>query len=177
MFTTLVSVALFVSLAIQGVLADFDVETPTLVQCKDVDIKWEDTKGPYSLVVVKSTDPCGDILADLGDPKDNSFKWKVNFPAGSKLMFSVEDNAGDEGWSKEMVVQSSSDSSCLPAQSQPSTTSNDPSSQTDTPPVPVGAANAGGLPGVTSSAPAMRQLSIPAMAITALVAAVATLAF
>jgi len=175
MFTTLVSVALFVSLAIQGVLADFDVETPKLVQCKDVEIKWEDTDGPYSLVVVKSTDPCGDILADLGDPKDNSFRWKVNFPAGSKLMFSVEDDKGDEGWSNEMVVQSSSDSSCLPPQPQSSTTSTD-SSSTDTPPVPVGAANAGEFPGITNSAPAMRQFSIPAMAITALVAAVATLA-
>jgi len=177
MFATLLSVTLFVSLAVQGVLADFHVETPTLVQCQSVNIKWARTTGPYSLFVVKSTDPCGDILVDLGNQPNNTFNWKVDLPADLKLMFSVENAAGDEGWSKEMIVQPSSDSSCVRPGFKAATSTT--SSSTDPSPVPLGAANAGKLPfsgGSASGALAMRQLNTPAMALSALVAAAAVFA-
>lgn len=85
MFATLLSVALFILLAIQSVTAEFAIDTPESItavrrlqmmfqnvqqhwvdgflQCKPITFKWEDTKAaPYNLVIVESTDPCGDIL-------------------------------------------------------------------------------------------------------------------
>jgi len=173
MFTTLFSVTLFAWLAIQGALADFSVETPKLVQCQDVKLNWQQTKGPYNLLVVKSTDPCGNILADLGNPTDNSFTWKVNFPAGKKLMFSVEDATGAEGWSQGMIVGNNSDSSCLNIPSPAATA--DSAATTGGAPVAVGAANAGNLPfgGKASGALPIRHLNTPVLALSALFATVA----
>jgi len=181
MFATLISVALFSTLAIQGVLADITVQTPKLTQCGKVTFKWEETKAPYNVIVVSSTDPCGDVLADLGDVNDNQVKWTVKYPPGTKLMVSVEDANGEEGWTSSMLVHDSADDSCVPADLKPPTsgTSDPPPPDNSAPPVPVGAANAGGSPfgvGQESGALTMRQLSTPAMALSALIAAAATFA-
>ncbi|PCH42188.1 hypothetical protein WOLCODRAFT_137753 [Wolfiporia cocos MD-104 SS10] len=114
MFTTLVSVALFSSLAIRGARADFDIDTPTLTQCEDVTVTWDSTNSPpYNLIVVPSDDVCGDELADLGDFNGTSATWKVNIAAGTAVTFSLQDATGDEAWSGSMTIQGSSDSSCL----------------------------------------------------------------
>lgn len=69
---------------------------------------------------------------DLGDHNGTSMTWKVTQPAGSKLVFSLEDAKGEEAWSgeasftflyistlyiitytRQVVVQKSDDTSCL----------------------------------------------------------------
>ncbi|KAJ7158657.1 hypothetical protein C8R46DRAFT_1109814 [Mycena filopes] len=112
MFATLITLALFAAPALNGVAA-FDVNTPELVQCSSAPLSWAGTKGPYNLILVSPNDPCGDILADLGDHPDPSIHWVVDFPAGTHLMLSIEDANGDEGWSGNMTVAASSNTTCL----------------------------------------------------------------
>ncbi|EPQ52796.1 hypothetical protein GLOTRDRAFT_117502 [Gloeophyllum trabeum ATCC 11539] len=200
MFATLLSSTLFFALAIQSATAEFSIDTPTLTQCQDVQFGWQDTgAGPYNLLVVPGDDPCSDVVADLGDHDGTSMTWKVNLAAGTKVMFSLEDNNGDEAWSGAMTVQGSDDSSCLPQASSSaassSTASSSAASSSAAPTtlvvsanptkaattaaattssgsaVPVGAANAGFNP--TSGAFSARQLSTPALVLGALGALVA----
>ncbi|CAK5268487.1 unnamed protein product [Mycena citricolor] len=113
MFATLVSLALIAAPAIRGVAADLSIATPALTQCGDAHISWTASNGPYNLILVNSTDPCGEILSDLGDHAGTHITWKVNYPAKSTLMLSLEDKDGNDVWSQEMVVADSSDASCL----------------------------------------------------------------
>ncbi|CAK5269369.1 unnamed protein product [Mycena citricolor] len=113
MFATLVSLALIAAPAIRGVAADLSIATPALTQCGDAHISWTASNGPYNLILVNSTDPCGEILSDLGDHAGTHITWKVNYPAKSTLMLSLEDKDGNDVWSQEMVVADSSDTSCL----------------------------------------------------------------
>ncbi|KAJ7104057.1 hypothetical protein B0H15DRAFT_873440 [Mycena belliarum] len=112
MFATLLTFALFAAPALNGVAA-LNIDTPALTQCGSAHITWDKSKGPYNLIVVDSADPCGDVLADLGDHTGTSITWKVNFPANKTLMFSLEDADGQEAWSGAMKVAASSDVSCL----------------------------------------------------------------
>ncbi|KAJ6576593.1 hypothetical protein DFH09DRAFT_1149804 [Mycena vulgaris] len=112
MFATFLTLALFAAPALNGVAA-FNIETPDLVQCGSAHISWDATKGPYNLIVVSPSDPCGAVLADLGDHDSNSITWKVDFPANKTLQFSLEDANGDEAWSGSMKVGPSTDVSCL----------------------------------------------------------------
>jgi hypothetical protein len=179
MFATFLTVTLLTSLAAQGVLADeFHFDTPAkVVQCQDVTLKWAKTKGPYNLVVVKPSDPCGEPLADLGDHADPQVTWKVNFKPGTKLTFSALDANGEEGWTKAVEVQKSDDASCLPtsqkaaAQDPPPAAPPSAPTQSDSPSA-VGAANAGSGPFGAKSA-AVRQHGISAIGLGALLAATA----
>lgn len=113
MFTTLFTAALFIAPAIQGALADFSVNTPALVQCKEAKISWEETKGPYNVIVVPAATPCGDTYVDAGDHNSTSFSWQATVPAGMKVQVSVEDANGDEAWSGTITVASSDDVTCV----------------------------------------------------------------
>ncbi|RDB26273.1 hypothetical protein Hypma_006707 [Hypsizygus marmoreus] len=114
MFSTLFTLALLAVPAIQGVLAEFAVNSPALTQCKESKISWEATNGPYNLIVVPAAEPCGDALADLGDHTGTSFTWKPTLPAGTKVQLSVEDADGEEAWSQTITVEAGDDTSCLP---------------------------------------------------------------
>jgi len=112
MFATFVSVALL--LAVQGARADFDMDTPVLVQCQPATITWTGTNAePYSLIIVPTDDVCGDELADLGEFNTTTATWTVNIPAGQDVTFSLQDALGAEAWSGSTTVQSSNDTSCL----------------------------------------------------------------
>jgi hypothetical protein len=113
MFSTLLTVALFVAPAIQGVLADFAISSPALTQCKKANISWEPTEGPYNLIVVKASDPCGDALVEVGDFDTTHIDWTANIPAGTKVQLSLVDKNDQEAWSKVITVGDSSDASCL----------------------------------------------------------------
>ncbi|OCH95353.1 hypothetical protein OBBRIDRAFT_788233 [Obba rivulosa] len=118
MLASLVSVALFSTLAIQGARADFSVDTPTFVQCQSAQVTWDSTNSPpYNLIVVPAADPCGDVVADLGDHNGTSMHWTVALAAGQQVMLSLQDGADDEAWSGAITVQPSDDSSCLPGAS------------------------------------------------------------
>jgi hypothetical protein len=113
MFATLITVALLLAPAIQGVVADFTMDTPELTQCQEAHITWDKTTGPYNLIVVHSDDPCGDPIADLGDHAGPSMSWNVSILAGSQVELSVLDAGGDEAWSGVITVGASTNVSCL----------------------------------------------------------------
>jgi len=113
MFATFLSVALFSTLAIQGARAQLVLYTPaSLTQCQPTNITWSASNGPYNLIAVSSEDPCGDILADIGDFYTTSASWNVNVTAGESITFSLEDGDGNEAWSGSVTV-GSGDTSCL----------------------------------------------------------------
>ncbi|KAG2338095.1 hypothetical protein BDR05DRAFT_837466, partial [Suillus weaverae] len=113
MFATLFSVTLFVALAIQGVFADFTIDTPSPIQCTGVQITWSASSPPYNLLVVPADDPCGEALVDLGQQTGLSYQWNVALAAGTAAVLFIEDSQGNEAWSGTMTVGASSDSSCL----------------------------------------------------------------
>jgi hypothetical protein len=184
MFSTLFSIALFVTFAIQGLTA-LSIDTPALTQCKDVKLNWDSTKGPYNLIVVHADDPCGDPIVDLGDHDGTSLTWKVNIPAGTKVQLSLEDATGEEGWSGKITVAKSNDDSCLsddtknPDDSKPTpgttlvvtpTTTVPGSVPTSAAPSAVGAAGNAAFP---NGAVTVRQASTPVMVLGALAAVLA----
>ncbi|KAH9903067.1 hypothetical protein C8Q73DRAFT_34199 [Cubamyces lactineus] len=117
MYSTLVSVALFSALAIQGALADFTVVTPSeITQCDSVQLKWDSTGAKtYDVAFVSPEDPCGTTIQDFGDDHTvNHITVKPAVAAGTKVMISVIDSDGQEGWSGEITVKAGNDTSCLP---------------------------------------------------------------
>lgn len=194
MYSTLFTTTLFFALAALGVRADFTVYTPTLTQCQPATLTWDQATGPYDVIVVPASDPCGDYIADLGDAIDtNSYQWsKVPIPAGTQVMISVLDSTGQEGWSGAVTVGPSDDASCLSSQGTPnqgtpdqgtpgpSTPPYSPNPETPTHPSPssssqpaatvVGAANNGLMGGAS-----MLQLNSVAVVMTVLGALAALL--
>jgi len=185
MFATLLSIALFALPALQGVNAEFSVATPkSLTACEPATFTWQKTKGPYSLYIVQSSQPCGSILADLGDINGTEYNWtKAILPAnmlGQRVTLSLEDANGDEAWSGGVTFSNGTDISCLATTSTPGTTTI-PANPAATPSikstatgaVPVGAANSGNNPFASSGALAARQISGSVFGAGALVALLA----
>ncbi|KAI0250248.1 hypothetical protein BJV78DRAFT_600444 [Lactifluus subvellereus] len=129
MFATLIFATLLSFLTARAV-AGFNVVTPKFTQCAPAHFNWDNTAGPYNIIIANSSDPCGDSVADLGDHNDNSATWNVTVPAGWTVVISIEDSQGDEAWSGPITVQHSDDNSCLPraepAATHPSSTSSHP---------------------------------------------------
>ncbi|KAF7327679.1 hypothetical protein MKEN_00347300 [Mycena kentingensis (nom. inval.)] len=181
MFSTLISIALVAVPALR--VAAFDVGSPKFNQCGTAQLTWDATKagGPYNVVIVSSDDPCGDILADLGDHSGTSMKWNVTFPAGTKLMVSIEDSDEEEGWSGAITVEKSDDASCLNNAIEVEGVSSVPVATTPTGPVQAAGAavtstdstteddTPAGALGATSGSSVLRMN--PVMALGALVAA------
>lgn len=113
MFATLFSVALFAALAIQGVFADFSIDTPSLIQCAGAQITWTASSPPYNLLVASADDLCGEALVDLGQQTGLSYQWGVALASGTAVVLFIEDSQGNEAWSGTSIVGASSDSSCL----------------------------------------------------------------
>ncbi|KAJ7928939.1 hypothetical protein B0H13DRAFT_1966883 [Mycena leptocephala] len=156
MFATFLTIALFAASAINGVSADdsddqFSVNTPSITQCGEAKFSWEATKGPYNLIIVKSTDPCGDIIKDLGDHNGTTLTWPVTLPAGGSYSLSIEDADGREGWSGAMKVLPSSNTTCLDnAAAASGIASGHSASSTAQATAPVAAAGAAVTGGTTS---------------------------
>jgi len=154
-------------------------------------VTWEAAKAPYNLLVVSADDPCGDALVDAGDFQQtfanvNTDKLKV----GERVQVSIEDADGEEGWSGVVTVlacpaaepavpspvPSGADLDATTLVVAPAATGAgyDPAATSTAGVKPVGAANAANGPlGNTAAIP--RQISLPAVALTAIVGAVALL--
>jgi len=117
MFATLITVALFAASTFTGVVADYNIDTPTLTQCQKVTVSWDKSAGETNLILVHPSDPCGAVVHDFGDFTNNTLTWVVSYAAGTQLLFSSENAAGDEAWSGAMTVAKSDDTSCLSAAS------------------------------------------------------------
>lgn len=114
MYSTLVSVALFSALAIQGALADFTVNTPEIVQCEPTKLTWDSTGAQsYNVIIVPNSDPCNGVLADLGDHTVNHITFTPTLKEGEQVMVSILDSNDDEGWSGVVTVQKGNDTSCI----------------------------------------------------------------
>ncbi|PPQ67482.1 hypothetical protein CVT25_006023 [Psilocybe cyanescens] len=183
MFSTLLTVALLVAPAIQGVFADFAINSPDLVQCKTSRISWEPTKAPYNLIIVKASDPCGDALVDLGDFNKTFLDWPAKIKAGTVVQLSLVDANDQEAWSKNITVGANTDASCLSttnlvgssspaATTTPAASIGTSASDTSSTGVaaPVGAANAGTNP-FSSGAITTTQATTPLLALAGLIAA------
>jgi hypothetical protein len=180
MFSTFLTTSFFMLLAIQGVLSEFTITEPTLIQCKPASITWEAKNGPYNVIVVSSSDMCGDPLFNLGDHQTNHITWTVTTIAGTSVAISVENANGDEAWTGTIVVGPSDDTSCLPANERANATTVDAAAvgvatgttlvvppSTTTGAHVAGAANAGLNP-LGSSARPNTSITISTLCITAL---------
>jgi len=199
MFTTLVSLALFSTLAIRGALADdpLTISSPAMNECQDVHITWGGGEAPFNLIVVPNDAPCDEVLVDLGDHSVNSLTWQANLTAGSQVLLSLQDNNGQEAWSNTITVGKSNDTSCLLANTTASASSSAPASSStlvipaghlnapssaaqapssSAPAVPVGAVNAGDNPTGINGASAIHKLSSSVVTIS-VVAAVFAVSF
>jgi len=98
------------------VRAGFSVQTPAFTQCAPVTLSWDNTSGPYDILIANQSNQCGYAVADLGQVTNNSFTWNVTLPAYWTVQISIEDANFDEGWSQAIQVQPSNDHdvSCLP---------------------------------------------------------------
>jgi len=126
MFATLITVALFAVATFNGVAAqaDLTIDTPQgVTTCVPVTISWSGGTGPYDLIAVSPSDPCGTPLVDFGVLNNNSITWIPNFPAGTQLEFSVQDADGNVAWSGTVTIAQGSDTSCIPADASSSAAS------------------------------------------------------
>ncbi|KAI9061311.1 hypothetical protein FKP32DRAFT_1604952 [Trametes sanguinea] len=133
MYPTLVSVALFSALAIQGALADFTVVTPPeFVQCEPIQLTWDNTNAKsYNVIIVPSDDPCNEVVQDYGDHTTPHITITPTFKEGSQVMISVLDSNDQEGWSGSITVKKGNDTSCLPAASTSSSATSSASAVAD----------------------------------------------
>jgi len=113
MFAALFSIALVILPAINGVLAQLSIDTPNFVQCDVANITWTQSDGPYTLLVVPADDECGDAIDEVDSLTSLSTSYLVNLAAGTQVVLYLEDSDGNDAWSSNITVQSSSNSSCL----------------------------------------------------------------
>ncbi|KAI0787626.1 hypothetical protein C8Q74DRAFT_1252916 [Fomes fomentarius] len=115
MYSTLVSVALFAALSIQGALAEFTVHTPAeITTCDPLKLSWDAVTGTknYNVALVSSADPCETVLADLGDHSGTHITWDPKgLKAGDQVLISVLADDSDEGWSGAVTVKECAKSS------------------------------------------------------------------
>jgi len=181
MYSTLFTTTLLFALAVVRVRADFTVYTPVLTQCQPATLTWDQTSGPYDVIIVPASNPCGDALVDLGEIGATPYQWsKVPIAAGTQVTISILDVSGQEGWSGPITVGQSDDTSCLTSQNSPdsnppaktpATPSTSPTSSTPPAATIVGAANNGLMGGGDS----MLHFSGVGVAVTALGALAALL--
>jgi len=115
MFATLVTVTLFAAAAINGAVAQLTISTPSLTTCEPAEFTWGATNGPYDLILVSPSDPCGDAMVDLGVIDGTSASYTPEYPAGTQLEASLVDANDNEAWSGTITVAQGSNTSCIPA--------------------------------------------------------------
>jgi len=113
MLVTFLSTALLAFLCSPGFGSAFNVETPVFTQCAPVQFSWDSTTGPYDVLIANQSDQCGYAVADLGGCETNSATWTVTIPQGWTVVISIEDGQQNDAWSQPIVVQPSSNISCL----------------------------------------------------------------
>jgi hypothetical protein len=117
MFSTFITVALFVSLAIQGASATFAINTPTLNQCTPGKISWAAAVAPYTIEVVSADDPCGAALQTIDGLTSTIYQYTTSLKPGTQVMLFIADSAGNEAWSGDITIGGSSDTTCTPGPS------------------------------------------------------------
>jgi len=116
MFSTLITVALFVSLAIQGTFAGFAINTPKLVECTPAEISWAPGDGSYTIEIVSASDPCGDALQTIPGLTSTTYQYTSHLKAGTQVVLFIADTAGNEAWSGAITIGANS-SACTPSAS------------------------------------------------------------
>jgi len=172
MFSTFLTVALFLAPVFQGALAEFPVSTPdSLTQCGPGHVGWDPRTGPYHVFVVNPDDPCGEEIADLGETDKTWLDFTVSWAAGTKVQLYIEDATGDDAWSGALTI-GEGDGSCLTGGADAAAAAAASSARATPSVAPIGAANAGTDP-IGNAAPSVRQVNTPLMALGAVAAFVA----
>jgi len=175
MFATFFTVALFAVSALTGVVADDEINfpTPAIKQCTPIQLTWGTGAAPYRLIAVPAADPCGDLISDLGDHNGTSMTWTPALKAGTKIMLSLEDKDGVEGWTGAITIGDGPDdclSNKLVAPSVPVAVANPaaaaPSATDGAASIVGGVSGNGPLEGSTSG----RQINMSLMVLTAIAA-------
>jgi len=109
MFSTFITVALFVSLAVKGVSAEFAINNPDLKHCTPAQISWSPGTAPYIIEIVSAADPCGPVLRTIDGLMSTVYQYATDLASGTKVLLYISDDAGDEAWSGNITVGSGSD--------------------------------------------------------------------
>ncbi|KAH9986225.1 hypothetical protein BJV77DRAFT_65766 [Russula vinacea] len=67
MFIPFFSTALLILFSSPIVRAGFSVQTPNLTQCVPVNLSWDNTQGPYDILIANQSNQCGYAVADPGN--------------------------------------------------------------------------------------------------------------
>jgi hypothetical protein len=112
-FTSLVSLAAFVALAVAQA-PDPQVNTPpSLVTCQPSQITFTGTHPPFFLSVIPAGNTAAPPLVDFGTIQSSPFTWNVNLDAGTAVTIHIKDSVGADGYSGQVVIIAGSDRSCV----------------------------------------------------------------
>ncbi|KAG8692595.1 hypothetical protein FRC09_011083 [Ceratobasidium sp. 395] len=109
-FVALYAIALAGYAAAQGMT----VATPaSVVQCQPVQLSWSGGAAPYFLSIIPGKQPGAAALKELPQQQGTSYTWTVDLPQGTSITVQIRDSTGFTQYSSDVVIQNSSDSSCL----------------------------------------------------------------
>jgi hypothetical protein len=179
MFSTLITAALFVSLAIQRASASFAINTPN-PQGSSMNISWAPATPPYTIEIVPADDPCGEALETIPGLTTTKMTYTSKLASGTRVVLYIFDNATNDAWSGQITIGANSNcTSCAASTpsgvdtpvviSSPTIATPSPSSSLAS----LGGAinNAAGAP--TNGALSVRQASTPVLSIMVLAAMLA----
>jgi len=183
MFSTLITVAPFVSLAIRGASAIFAISTPNFTQCEPAEVSWQRTEPPYKIEVVPANDPCGDALDIISNLTSTVLDYVGNITSGTEVVLYISDSTGNEAWSGNITVGASSNNTCITGVSSTVVLSNTttPAAQATHSDSNSSSTSGGALGGAINAQPnpleggalSVRQATVPLLSITTLVAMLA----
>ncbi|ORY74537.1 hypothetical protein BCR35DRAFT_254921, partial [Leucosporidium creatinivorum] len=104
--------AFFALVALEGVVAQ-QIDSPTvLVQCSPVRLTFSGGAPPYVIDVIPGGD-AGAVALESINAVSSPLTWTVDLAAGTNVTLRLRDSTGAIAFSSPVVVQTSSDASCI----------------------------------------------------------------
>jgi len=106
----------FVALSLAAsALAQFSVNSPTLVQCQPALIQWTgSTNSPFTLAIIPGGQPTSPAIEFVSDSLTSSpYTWYVNLATGTNVTLKLTDSTGAIAYSAPAVIQAGASNSCL----------------------------------------------------------------
>ncbi|KAG8692569.1 hypothetical protein FRC09_011105 [Ceratobasidium sp. 395] len=110
------TVAALYAIALAGYAAaqGMTVATPaSVVQCQPVALSWSGGTAPYFPSIIPGKQPGAAALKEFPQQQGTSYTWKVDLPQGTSITLQIRDSVGTVQYSSDVVIQNSSDASCL----------------------------------------------------------------
>jgi len=108
----------FVALSLAAsALAQFSVNSPTLVQCQPALVQWTgSTNSPFTLAIIPGGQPTSPAIEFVSDALNTSpYTWIVNLATGTNVTLRLTDSTGAIAYSAPAVIQAGASNSCLNA--------------------------------------------------------------